>query len=129
MAESLTRADLALICRVAARRVGVQPDDVSAENLEAAAAWPDTLDDGAPRFSTPFARAAAQAEAASRVVSAGAPLTALLALAARLWREGYVLLAPQGVLAGMVAGMVAGRVDVDALGRWIEDRAVLASGG
>ncbi|GAC1340913.1 MAG: hypothetical protein NVSMB29_10560 [Candidatus Dormibacteria bacterium] len=121
---SLSPGDLLLLHTVAARRAGVDPGVLSSTHLEEAAAWPQVEEAGIARFPTPFGRAAAQAEAAARVAPRAATLTALLALAARLAREGYVLVAPQGVLAGMVAGLVAGRLDAAALSRWIEDRAV-----
>lgn len=127
--EALSAADLLLLHTVAARRAGVAPGDLDRRNLEEAAAWPQVEEQGIARFPTPFMRAAAQAEAAARIAPRAATLTALLALAGRLAREGYVLVAPQGVLAGMVAGMVAGRLDAVALGRWIEDRAVPEGSG
>jgi len=125
----LTPGDLLLLHAVAAHRAGVEPGELAMRHLEEAVAWPQAEDDGVARFPTPFSRAAAQAEAAARIVPRAAALTALLALAVRLAREGYVLVAPQGVLAGMVAGMVAGRLDAAALGRWVEDRAVPEGGG
>ena len=125
----LSPADLTLVHTVAARRAGVVPGELDPGQLAEAAAWPQAETDGAARFPNPFTRAAAQAEAAARIVPRAASLTALLALVTRLGREGYVLVAPQGVLAGMVAGMVAGRIDAAGLGRWVEDRAVLEGGG
>ncbi len=127
-AAGLVPADLSLVHAVAARRAGLEPGPLDPQQLVEAAAWPESESEGLARFPTPFTRAAAQAEAVARVVPRAASLTALLALAARLTREGYVLVAPQGVLAGMVSGMVAGRIDAAGLGRWVEDRAV-AEGG
>lgn len=128
-APLLSSQDLVLLHTVAARRAGVEPGQLDSRTLDEAAAWPQLEEDGGFRFATPFLRAAAQAEAAARIAPRAATLTALLALVSRLGREGYVLVAPQGVLAGMVAGMVAGRIDAAALGRWVEDRAVPEGNG
>lgn len=123
MTASLTIADLRFINLVAARRFsGGEPGPRDEAALESAVAGCADC--------TAYTRAAALAAA---VVSQGAvtsaPLqTALLAMHCSLRLDGLSLLAPQGVLAGMLRGLATSR-DVDALARWLEDRAVPAASG
>jgi hypothetical protein len=58
-----------------------------------------------------------------------APLqTVLLVLHCALSLEGFSLIAPQGVLAGMVRGLAADG-DATVVARWLEDRAVPSGSG
>ncbi len=60
---------------------------------------------------------------------AAAPLqTALLVLHCALSLEGFSLVAPQGVLAGMIHSL-ADDGDAAAVARWLEDRAVPTTSG
>ena len=116
--SALRDADLRFVNLVAARRfAGGDPGAVDAAALDAALA--------AAADGPPFTRAATlAAELVQRGVFSSAPLhTALLALHCSLSLDGFSLVAPQGVLAGMIRGLSR---DGDAAGvaRWLEDRAV-----
>ena len=117
----LTAADLRVINRVAAHRFGGGVGEIDDAAIDAVGATQDT---GA----TPFARAAAlAAELLARRAVAAAPLhTALLVIHCSLSLDGYLLLAPQGVTAGIVRGLAANG-DATAVARWLEDRAVPSS--
>jgi prophage maintenance system killer protein len=120
----LSVADLQLVNTVAARRFGgVDKPDVDVERLTAAVSDQRAAD-------TAFRRAAALVGTLLREsVFATAPLpTALLSLHCALSLDGIVLLAPQGVVAGMIKGIAAGD-DPAVLARWLEDRAVPSGGG
>lgn len=119
----MTVADLRFINLVAARRfAGAQPGPIDEGALESVLSGSA---DG-----TPFARAAALAAAVvRRGVVASAPLhTAVLAMHCSLRLDGFSLLTPQGVLAAMIRGLAAGG-EVDAMARWLRDRAVPSASG
>lgn len=120
----LTAADLRFINAVAAGRFarGDHADVDDAALTEAVALQRA----GDP----PSVRAATLAAALlGRQVFAAAPLpTALLAMHCSLSLDGAMLLAPQGVVAGMVKGLAAGDAP-GSIARWLEDRAVPSSGG
>jgi prophage maintenance system killer protein len=119
----LTPADLRLINNVAARRFGAagSPAVDDARLAEAVAA--QTAEQNV------YTRAASLAAALlSGVLSAAPKQTALLALHCSLSLNGVVLLAPQGVVAGMITGLASGG-DVAGFARWLEDRAVPSTGG
>lgn len=120
----LTAADLRLINGVAARRfdAGENPGVDDAQLAEAVAA--QTAGHNA------YARAASLAKAllSGPVFSSAPKQTALLALHCSLSLDGVVLLAPQGVVAGMITGLAMGG-DVAGFARWLEDRAVPSTGG
>ncbi len=120
----LSVADLRLVNSVAARRFGGVDSPAVDEEALAAAVAEQRADD------TAYARAASLVAALlRRSVFATAPLpTALLSLHCALSLAGIVLLAPQGVVAGMIKGLAAGD-DPAILVRWLEDRAVPSSGG
>lgn len=124
MTAVLCASDLAFFNLIAARRLGQDAQPAEPANLEAAVAWPDTVEEGLPKFPTPQLRAASQAEAVLRVFAVAPRITALLAMSCRLRLEGHELIAPQGVLAAMIDGLARGRVDTAALGRWLVDRSV-----
>ena len=115
--------DLRFINLVASRRFGGVDRPAPPVGLDEALA--------SAKGPTPFTRAASLAgELLSRRVFVTSPLqTALLAVCCQLELEGYELLAPQGVAAGMVRDLASGRVDVDTTARWLEDRAVLTRFG
>ncbi|MGH7721350.1 MAG: hypothetical protein ACRENL_00765 [Candidatus Dormibacteria bacterium] len=118
MSAPLSAADLRFVNSVAARRfAATEPGTVDEDALEAALA---AADGGAP-----FERSAALATALllRRAFSSAALPTALLVLHCALALEGFVLIAPQGVTAGMIRG-VARDGDAATLARWLEDRAV-----
>ena len=117
-AEVLNAADLRFINLVAVRRFTEVDQPPPPEGLE------EALD--ARSGSTAFTHAASLAAALlDRHVFGAAPQhTALLAMCCQLELDGYQLLAPQGVAAGMIRGVAAGEVDVDTVARWLEDRAV-----
>ena len=123
MSPSLTVADLCFINRVAARRYGgPEPapaaDAVLTEALEGAVG------------ATPLDRTAALvASLLKRGAFASAPLqSALLVLHCALAIDGFVLLAPQGVIVGMIRGL-AGKDEAPAFARWLEDRTVPSTSG
>jgi prophage maintenance system killer protein len=123
MTAPLRAADLRFINRIASRRfAGGEPDAVEDSALEAALAE--------CAGATPFVRAATLAAAMlRRAVVARAPLqTALLTLHCALALEGFSLLAPQGVAAGMIRDLAAGG-NAATMARWLEDRAVPAAVG
>jgi prophage maintenance system killer protein len=120
----LTAADVRLINRVAARRfAGVENPAIDDAQLAKALAA-QTADQSA------YARATALTAAllAGSALLAAPKQTALLALHCSLSLDGVVLLAPQGVVAGMINDLAAG-ADVAAFVRWLEDRAVPSTGG
>jgi prophage maintenance system killer protein len=120
----LTAADLRFINSVAARRFGaVEKPAVDDAHLAKAVAA-QTAGNNA------YARAASLAAAllSGPVFSSAPKQTALLALHCSLSLDGVVLLAPQGVVAGMITGLAAGG-DVDGFARWLADRAVPSTGG
>jgi len=120
----LHAADLRFVNRVAARRcAGGEPAAVAEQAIEAAL-------DAAAVEGTPFVRTATLAALLlQRHVFASAPLpTALLVVHCALVLEGFVLIAPQGVTAGMIRG-VAADGDAATLARWLEDRAVPSASG
>ncbi|HEX4755253.1 MAG TPA: hypothetical protein VH661_05830 [Candidatus Dormibacteraeota bacterium] len=123
MTSSLTVADLRFVNRVAARRfkgADAQPadGDALAEALDGAVG------------STPLDRAAALAAALLRGgVFAVVPLqTTLLVVHCALALDGFILLAPQGVIVGMIRGL-AHDGDAATFARWLEDRTVPSASG
>lgn len=127
MSVPLSATDLAFVNGVAARRwADGEPAAADERSLEAA------LAEAAATEGTPFLRIATLAGALlRRHAFPSAPLpTALLVLHCALALEGFVLIAPQGVAAGMIRA-VAGDGDGDAitLARWLEDRAVPSASG
>ena len=118
MNASLQAADLRFINRIAARRFGAA--DLGAVDDAALAAALAAASEGPP-----FARAAALAATLlQRHAFSSAPLpTALLAVHCALTLEGFSLVAPQGVTAGMIRGL-AGPGDAATVARWLEDRAI-----
>ena len=117
MRTDLGEADLRLINLAAARRFAGS-DPAPPQGLDAALAKVAGV--------TAFERAASLAAVLlARGVFTVAPRpTAFLAMCVQLNLNGYDLLAPQGVAAGMVAGLAGGRLDVQAVARWLEDRSV-----
>ncbi len=125
MSVLLRAADLRFVNRVAARRyAGGEPSPLDEQSIDAA------LAEAAEAEGTAFVRIATLAAALLRGRAfASAPLpTALLILHCGLALEGYVLIAPQGVAAGMIRG-VADDGDAARLARWLEDRAVPTASG
>lgn len=123
MSAGLTAADLSFINRVAARRfAGAEPSEADARALTAAL-------DGAGE-GTPLDRAAALAAALlrGRVFTVAPMHTALLVVHAALSLDGFILLAPQGVIVGMIRGL-AGDGDAAGFARWLEDRTVPSASG
>jgi prophage maintenance system killer protein len=123
VSASLQAADLRFINRVAAKRfAGGEPDQLDGDTLEAAIT-------GAAA-GTAFVRAASLAAALLRSGAFPvAPLqTVLLVLHCALSLEGFSLIAPQGVLAGMIRGLAADD-DAAVMARWLEDRAVPSGSG
>jgi prophage maintenance system killer protein len=123
VSAALTATDLGFINRVAARRfAGAEASEADRGALTAAL-------QGAGE-GTPLDRAAALAAALLRGrVFTVAPLhTALLAVHAALSLDGFILLAPQGVVVGMIRGL-AGDGDAVAFARWLEDRTVPSASG
>ena len=101
---------------VAARRFGSvdvawQPPALALDGLGAA---------------TAYMRAASLGAALARpgVLEVAALPTILLAVCCQLRRDGFRLMAPQGVAAGMVRGLAGGSVNATEFGAWLEDRAV-----
>lgn len=114
----LKTGDVVFINAVARRRFSGGDAELDAAALENVLA--ETRD------AEPFHRAAAVAGAVAAGLAGGGALlqTALLVLHCSLALDGYSLLAPQGVVAGMVRGLAETR-DATAVARWLEDRAVL----
>ena len=75
---------------------------------------------------TPFARAASLGAALARpgVLDAATLPAILLATCCQLRRDGYRLMAPQGVAAGMTRGLAGGSVSAAEFAAWLQDRAV-----
>lgn len=117
----LQSADIRLIHLVASRRRGVPAPALDEAALDSTMANLTGGDSG-----TPFARTAGVAAAVIGLVDdpAVAGQMALLALCCQLAVEGFTLVAPQGVLAGMVADLRSGRGNEASLSRWLEDRAL-----
>ena len=124
MSASLTAADLRFINSVAAKRFGG-----GATTAVDAAALDAAIRAGGGE-GTAFQRTAGLATALVRGHAfAAAPLqTALLVLHCALAFDGFSLIAPQGVLAGMVAALATDG-DAGVLARWLEDRAVPSASG
>jgi prophage maintenance system killer protein len=117
-------ADLRFVNRVAARRcAGGEPGPVDEQAIATALG-------AAAVEGTPFVRIATLAAVLlQQHVFASAPLpTALLVVHCALALEGFVLIAPQGVTAGMIRE-VAADGDAGTLARWLEDRAVPSASG
>jgi prophage maintenance system killer protein len=117
----LQAADLRFINAVATRRFGGgAPGSVDAAAVDAALA--------ASTEGTAFVRAATLAAVlVQRRAFASAPLqTALLVMHCALSLQGFSLIAPQGVLAGMIDAL-AKDGDAGVVARWLEDRAVPSS--
>lgn len=122
MSAPLSDADLRFINAAAARRFGgEQPSPPDAPALEAALA--------AAAEGTAFVRTATLAAGLlqGRAFASAPRQTALLVLHCALALQGFSLIAPQGVLAGMIEAL-ARDGDAGAVARWLEDRAVPASG-
>lgn len=123
MTSRLTVADLRFVNRVAARRLlGADPPPADGDALAAAL-------DGAVG-DTPLDRAAALA---ATLLGGGmfavAPLqTTLLVVHCALALDGFILLAPQGVIVGMIRGL-AHDGDAATFARWLEDRTVPSASG
>ncbi len=123
MSAPLQAADLRFINSVAARRFGGgEPGSVDVGALDAALF--------AAADGTAFVRTAMLAAVlVQRQAFASAPLqTALLVLHCALSLEGFSLIAPQGVLAGMIDAL-AKDGDAGVVARWLEDRAVPTASG
>jgi prophage maintenance system killer protein len=123
MSAPLRATDLRFVNRIAARRfAGGEPVAVDDAVIEAALA--------ASADGTPFVRAATLAAVLlQRHAFASAPLpTALLILHCALTLEGFVLVAPQGVTAGMIRAL-ADDGNSATMARWLEDRAVPSASG
>ena len=123
MSAPLQAADLRFINAVASKRFGGEvPASFDAAAVDAALA--------AAAEGTAFVRTAKLAAVlVQRRAFASAPLqTALLVLHCALSLEGFSLIAPQGVLAGMVDAL-ARDGDAGVVARWLEDRAVPAASG
>lgn len=121
MSAVLSADDLRFINRIATARYGGA--EVGAVDEVALAAALDAASEGSP-----FVRAAALAGGLlGRMAFAAAALpTALLAVHCVLALEGFSLIAPQGVAAGMIRGL-DGAGDAATVARWLEDRAVPAA--
>lgn len=123
MSAPLQPADLRFINTVAAKRfAGGDPgsiDDAAIAEAVAAAAE-----------GTAFVRAATLAGTLlQRHAFSSAPLhTTLLVLHSAMSLQGFSLIAPQGVLAGMIEGL-AKDGDAAVVARWLEDRAVPSASG
>lgn len=113
----LTLDQLRFINLVAARRVG--GDRASSPDA------PQMVIEGL-RGERAARRAAELAAALARpgALAEAALPTALLAVICQLNRDGYRLVAPQGVAAGMIRGLRTGAVGVDSFAAWVEDRAI-----
>jgi hypothetical protein len=121
-APLLRAADIRLVHLVAAHRRGEPApalDEAALDSLLRGVA----ADEGAGTFP----RAAEVARGVLRLVDepALARQMCVLALCAQLSLEGYTLIAPQGVVAGMITSLQK-EGDAAALGRWLEDRALPA---
>jgi prophage maintenance system killer protein len=119
----LQAGDVAFIHRVATRRfAGDELGTVDAAAVDDAVA--------AAADGTAFVRAATLAAELlrRRAFSTASLQTTLLVLHCAMSLEGFSLVAPQGVLAGMVASL-ATEGDVASVARWLEDRAVPAASG
>lgn len=125
MSGSLSAADVRFINRIAARRCGGgEPGGMDEHAIAAAiAAAPG---EGRPAFLRVAMLAAALLER-DAFATAALP-TALLVVHCALALEGFVLVAPQGVTAGMIRA-VAHEGDAATLSRWLEDRAVPSAPG
>lgn len=123
MTAPLHAGDVTFIHRVAANRYA--GGDLGAVD---AAAVDDAV--AAAADGTAFVRAAALAAVLlQRRAFSTAPLqTALLVLHCAMSLDGFSLVAPQGVLAGMI-GSLARDGDAASVARWLEDRAVPAASG
>lgn len=110
--RSLSPAAFQFIDLVAARRFG------RAGEQEAPAHVP-TVDE-----EDPFLRAAAVAAALLGSSSAQRRPAAFLAMWCQLALDGYELLAPQGVAAGMIARLADDSVQIASVARWLKDRCV-----
>ncbi len=123
MSAPLQASDLRFINTVAAKRFGGGEsgsiDDAAVDAALAAAG------DG-----TTFARAATLAAGLLQrhAFSSATLQTALLVLHCALSLEGFSLIAPQGVLAGMIRGLDKDG-DASVVARWLEDRAVPSTSG
>ena len=117
----LTAADIRVINDTAARRFAGGIGEVDDAALAAVTSEQDA-------DATPFVRAAVLAAGllARGVVSAAPLHTALLVVHCSLSLDGFLLLAPQGVAAGMIRSLAAG-ADPAGMARWLEDRAVPSS--
>ncbi len=123
MSASLQAADLRFINGVAAKRFGgSEPGTVNDSAVDEAIA--------AAAEGTAFVRVATLAAVlVQRRAFGSAPLqTALLVLHCALSLEGFSLVAPQGVLAGMIQ-QLATDGDPAGVARWLEDRAVPTASG
>jgi prophage maintenance system killer protein len=121
----LRPTDLRFVNRVTARRfAGGEPGPLDEASVDAAIA------EAAKAEGTAFVRIATLAASLLQGHAfASAPLpTALLILHCGLALEGYALIAPQGVAAGMIRG-AAEDGDASRLARWLEDRAVPTASG
>jgi prophage maintenance system killer protein len=123
MSAPLQAVDLRFIHDVAARRfAGGEAGSIDEAAIDEAVA--------AAAEGTAFVRAATLAAVlVQRRAFSSAPLqTALLVLHCALSLEGFSLVAPQGVLAGMIQQLAA-EGDGDVVARWVEDRAVPTASG
>jgi prophage maintenance system killer protein len=123
MSAPLQAADLRFINRVATKRfAGGDAGSVDDRAIDEAI--------GAAAEGTAYVRAATLAAVLvqRRAFSSAPRQTALLVLHCALSVEGFSLVAPQGVMAGMIQQLAA---DGEAAGvaRWLEDRAVPTGSG
>ncbi len=123
MSAPLQAADLRFINGVAAKRfaggdAGSIDDGAIVDAITAAAEG------------TAFVRAATLAAVLvqRRAFSSAPRQTALLVLHCALSLDGFSLVAPQGVLAGMIQ-QLASNGDAAGVARWLEDRAVPTASG
>lgn len=123
MSAPLGAADLRFINRVAAKRfTGSEPGAIDDRAIDAAIV--------AAAEGTAFVRTATLAATLlrGRAFSSAPRQTALLALHCAMSLEGFSLVAPQGVLAGMIQ-QLATDTDAASVARWLEDRAVPTASG
>ncbi len=123
MSASLQSADVRFIHRVAAKRfAGGEAGSIDEAAIDEAVAAADG--------GTSFVRAATMAAGLlQRRAFSSSPLqTALLVLHCALSLDGFSLVAPQGVLAGMIQQLAADG-DPAGVARWLEDRAVPTASG
>jgi prophage maintenance system killer protein len=120
---ALQAADIRFVNEVAARRFAPGGQAAVDDGVVAGAL-------AAAGEGTVFVRAATLAAVLlQRGAFVTAPLqTTLLVLHCALSLEGFTLVAPQGVVAGMVRGLAAGE-DAGGVARWLEDRAVSTASG